>query len=49
MFKGKSADYFFKLVAAFEEAELLCTVFLDAGTGTIIQLQVPLPHICSGA
>jgi hypothetical protein len=47
--KGKSADLLIKLVAALEEEELICTVVLDIGTGTIIQPQAPLPLICSGA
>jgi hypothetical protein len=46
--KGKSADFFIKLVAVLEEAELLCTVVLDTSTGTIIPLHAPVPRICSG-
>jgi hypothetical protein len=34
------------LVAAFEGAELLCTIVSDTGTGTIIPPKVPLPCIC---
>jgi hypothetical protein len=47
--KGKLADFFLKLLAALQEAELLCTIVLDTSTGTIIPLHVPLPRICSGA
>ncbi len=43
--KGKSADFFKTSVAALEEVELLCTVVLDTGTGTIISPQAPVPHI----
>jgi hypothetical protein len=47
--KGKLADFFIKLVAALEVAELLSTVVLDTSTGTIILLHAPLTRICSGA
>jgi hypothetical protein len=47
--EGKIGKSFIRLVAALEEAELLCTVVLDTDTGTIIPPQAPLPHICSGA
>jgi hypothetical protein len=47
--KGKVGRFFIKLVTALKEAELLCTVVLDTGTGTIIPPQAPLPSICSGA
>ncbi len=47
--KGKSADFLIKLLAALEEEELICTVVLDTGTGTIIPPQAPQPRICSGA
>ncbi len=47
--KGKSADFLMTSVAALEEAELLCTVTSDTGTGTIIPPQVPLPCMCTGA
>ncbi len=47
-FNKKSADFPFiakyqcQFVAALEDAELLCTVVLDTGTGTIILPQAPL-------
>jgi hypothetical protein len=44
--KEKSAVFFMTPVAAREEAELLCTVVLGSGTGTIIPPQVPLSRIC---
>jgi hypothetical protein len=47
--EGKISRSFIKLVAALEEAKLLCTIVLDPGTGTIISPQAPLPRICSGA
>ncbi len=37
------------LVAALEEAELLCTVISGTDTDMIIQLQVPVPRIFPGA
>jgi hypothetical protein len=46
--KGKIGRFFIISVAALEEAELLCTVVLDTGTGTIILPQVPVPRICTG-
>jgi hypothetical protein len=46
--KGKFGRFFILSVAALEEAELLCTVVLDTGTGTIIPPQVPVPRICTG-
>jgi hypothetical protein len=36
------------VAAAFEGAELLCTIVSDTGTGTIIPPKVPLPCICPG-
>jgi hypothetical protein len=47
--EGKIGRSFIKLVAALEEAELLCTVVLDTGKGTIIPPQAPIPCICFGA
>jgi hypothetical protein len=44
--EGKSAVFFMTPVAALEEVELLCTVVLDSGTGTIIPPQASLPRIC---
>jgi hypothetical protein len=35
-------------VAVLEEAELLCTIVLDNGTGMMIPPQVPLPPIWPG-
>jgi hypothetical protein len=46
--KGKIGRFFIISVVALEEAELLCTVVLDTGTGTIIPPQVPVPRICTG-
>jgi hypothetical protein len=43
------ADLLLTSVAALEEAELLCTVTSDTGTGMIIPPQVPLPCMCTGA
>jgi hypothetical protein len=47
--EGKVGRFSIKFVAALKEAELLCTVVFDTGTGTIILPQAPLPSICSGA
>jgi hypothetical protein len=47
--EGKIGGFFIKLLVALEEVELLCTVGLDTGTGTIIPAQAPQPRICSGA
>jgi hypothetical protein len=47
--KGKSSRFFVTSVAALEEAEILCTVFSDTGTGTIIPPQAPLQQICPSA
>jgi hypothetical protein len=47
--KAKAADFFVTSVAALEEAEILCTVFSDTCTGTIIPPQAPLQRICPGA
>ena len=46
--KGKWADFLKTSVAALEEAELLCSIVLDTGTGTIIPPQAPVPRICTG-
>jgi hypothetical protein len=48
MYKKKSADFPFivkyrcQFVAALVDAELLCTIVSDTGTGTIILTQAPL-------
>jgi hypothetical protein len=47
--EGKNSRFFTIEVAALEETELLCTVVLDPGTGTIIPPQVPLKRIYPGA
>jgi hypothetical protein len=47
--KAKVADFFVTSVEALEEAEILCTVFSDTGTGTIILPQASLKQICPGA
>jgi transcriptional regulator of met regulon len=47
--EGKTGRSFIKLVAALEEAELLCTVVLNTSTGAVIPPQAPLPRICSDA
>jgi hypothetical protein len=47
--KAKAADFFVTSVAGFEEAEILCTVFSDTGTGTIFLPQAPLQRICPAA
>ncbi len=46
--KGKSADFLKTSVAALEVAELLCTIVLYTGTGTVIPPQAPVPRICIG-
>jgi hypothetical protein len=45
MMKAKAADFVKTSVAALEEAQILCTVFSDTGTGTIIPPQSPLQQI----
>jgi hypothetical protein len=47
--EGKSGRFFVTSVAVLEEAEILCTVFSDTGTGTIIPPKAPLQRICPGA
>jgi hypothetical protein len=47
--EGKIRRLFMTLVAALEEAELLCTVTSDTGTDMIIPPQVPVPRIFPGA
>jgi hypothetical protein len=46
--EGKIGRFFITSVAALEKAELLCTVVLDTGTGTIIPLQALVPRIFTG-
>jgi hypothetical protein len=48
MMKAKAADFFETSVAALEEAQILCTVFSDIGTGTIIPPQSLLQRIFPG-
>jgi hypothetical protein len=45
--EGKIGRFFITSVAVLEEVELLCTVVLDTGTGTIIPPQAPVPRICT--
>jgi hypothetical protein len=44
--EGKIGSFFITSVAVLEEAELLCTVALETGTGTIIPPQAPVRRIC---
>jgi hypothetical protein len=44
----KNGRFFITSIAALEEAELLLTVVLNTGTGTIIPPQALVPRICTG-
>jgi hypothetical protein len=46
--EGKISRVFLISLAALEEAELLGTVILDTGTGTIIPPHALVSHICTG-
>jgi hypothetical protein len=42
-------QFFFTLVVVLEEADLICTIDSDTGTGMIIPPQMLLPGMCPSA